>query len=1618
MMKRVLSVVFAAALLVGLLAMFPVAANATSGMTISQECVDVIKQIEGFYAIPYWDYSQWTVGFGTTCPDDKLDQYKKYGIPMDEANALMKEQLAKFEDSVNSFIEREGLTLTQGQFDAMVSLTYNLGSALLYNENHRIFKAVVNGATGNELIFAFSAHCAAGGEFLPGLMRRRLAEANMYINGKYDNYAPENYCYVLYDANGGTKDVLAQGYDCNLASQPLSVPTYEGHTFVGWFTEPNGGTRVTTLDESYDCKTLYAHWEDGATNGDSSTLPDGGLAVTVEADAVNVRNGPGIDYAIVSGVFRDDVITITGLADADGARWGKFSGGWVNLNYTNYAKLTGDYGPAEDGNGEGTQVQVPIRATVLSTGGTTVYTGPHTTYPTAGTLKEGTEIEITELFSLFDVLWGKCEQGWVQINLRLLLHDSQKLAHSFTATVTYYYLNVRSGPGVGNSLTTTLQKGAVVQIVAVEYVGDVLWGRCNKGWISLDYTDYNPELLEQYRNHSYGDWYTSREATCVTPGQQRRDCQYCDHYQTQDTAVGGHSFGDWYTSREATCIADGEQRRDCKHCDAFETQPISTGGHSFGDWYVIREGNCTEPALEQRDCILCGESETRQGTSGTHAYGQWYEIQAATCTSAGQERRDCGICGASETREIPQLSHAYGEWFVYQEATCVAPGQERRLCQVCGSYESREIPLTGHSFGQWYETTAPTADAPGEERRDCAHCDHFEVRVVEPTEHTYGQWYVVIPATCTEEGQERRDCTHCAEEYQVRSIPATGHAFSAWETVKAPDCVNTGIESRFCANCGHTETSVMEALGHNYTDWMVLREATCTENGEKVRVCQTCSAYERETLFATGHALSDWKVVTEPTCTESGERVRGCSTCGEMEWEILPATGHRFGQWYSVTDAACGKPGQERRDCQICGFSETRTTESMDHQFGDWYVAREATCGVAGQERRDCAVCGYAESRQIPALTHAFGAWYVYKEATATENGEERRECANCGSYESRVIEKTAELITKVYAIVHDYTVNVRAGMGTSYAKLGVLFFGDRVEVLEQKTASGGLIWGRIGENAWIRLSDFCIVQTVQETAGQTVTKIWATVTCDALKLRQGPGVEFDQVGVLKNGERVEILDQVQVEDLNWGRTAKGWICLTGYTELETETITTGGGAVYAPTILGTVTYNGLNVRSGPGTGYSKVSTLALGKKIEILEMTMVGTMVWGRFDGGWTRLDGYVTLELVMESQGCTNHSFGSWEITKPATCTENGLRTRKCANCGETEEQLLQAPGHSFSEWAVVTPGSCTEPGEEVRICYACGYTEIRESESSGHTYSEWISAVKPTCEKEGTEVRACSLCGATQTRTVPATGHSFGQWYETKTPTATQYGEERRDCAACDAYETRKTDPLGGSDGPVTKVYGTVTGGASVNIRGGVGASYALLGTLKYGDRVEILEQKQDSYGRTWGRISDNGWVCISGYLKLQTLEENADGTGIVTKVTKTYGTVTTRVNIRGGVGPSYDLLGSLEVGAKVVILETKKASNGWIWGRISDNGWICLTGYVSQETVTETQVSNQLPVTLQVKASKLYLYQSASSSAASNGYLIYGMKIEILEQKIVNGQLWARTLMGWIRGEDLA
>lgn len=320
----------------------------TTANAFSSEGMRILKLEEGFSYKPYWDYGQWTVGYGTRCPDDMVEYYTANGISEADAQILLTKHMASMEAEVDNFVQKYGLVLNGHQYDALIMFSYNCGTAWCSETDGTFHNMIKNQATGNDLIRGFVLWCSAGGEIKDFLVRRRMCEANMYLNGVYSQTPPENFCFVTYDANGGSTSPRSQGYDGNLTAEPYPVPTYEGYIFDGWYTAKTGGTKVTMLDLTHNNTTLYARWTTPAPAPDSPVYGPSTVTITVNDGPVNVRTGPGVNYekSSIGLIENNQSLTLTeyaiGLIDSQtGATsaWGKFSefgGGWICLKYTDY----------------------------------------------------------------------------------------------------------------------------------------------------------------------------------------------------------------------------------------------------------------------------------------------------------------------------------------------------------------------------------------------------------------------------------------------------------------------------------------------------------------------------------------------------------------------------------------------------------------------------------------------------------------------------------------------------------------------------------------------------------------------------------------------------------------------------------------------------------------------------------------------------------------------------------------------------------------------------------------------------------------------------------------------------------------------------------------------------------------------------------------------------------------------------------------------------------------------------------------------------------------------------------------------------------------------------------
>ena len=539
MKKRILCAVLAVMLLLSLAGVDAGRVSAASTMTVSRDGINLLKAFEGFSEYPYWDYSQYTVGYGTRCPDDKLEEYSQNGIPEPEAEALLTTYLEAFCKSINSFADQNGLSLSQNQFDALLLFSFNCGTGWMY-ETSLFRSAVISGAGGNEFLHAITLWCNAGGSILTGLVRRRLAEANLYLNGVYATTVPQNYCYVRYDANGGKTNPRIQAYDSNLTAAPIPTPEYAGHTFAGWYTSASGGSAVSVLNASVRNATLYAHWDNGQTTAPPEETPSDlpgeaidPVTVTLTDDDVNLREGPGTDYAVIGSANRGDRFTVTATATAGGYTWGKFSTGWIALNYT-------DFDDVRNGSAQKPETAQPVSGTVTTYDGLRIRASAGTDSEILGYLSYGTRVEITEQKTAGGMPWGKIAQGWISLTYVKLDEQTQPApteppateppateppateppaAQASTGTVTTDELCIRSGPSTAYSVLGYLYTGDRVTITEQKTSGSMVWGKTDRGWVSLSYVKLDEST--QPETPSGGSTSTDAKTGTVTTDELR-----------------------------------------------------------------------------------------------------------------------------------------------------------------------------------------------------------------------------------------------------------------------------------------------------------------------------------------------------------------------------------------------------------------------------------------------------------------------------------------------------------------------------------------------------------------------------------------------------------------------------------------------------------------------------------------------------------------------------------------------------------------------------------------------------------------------------------------------------------------------------------------------------------------------------------------------------------------------------------------------------------------------------------------------------------------------------------------------------------------------------------------
>ncbi len=147
----------------------PVAAGATDAgpSALPASLTDLVKGFEGFYENAYDDYAQVSIGYGTRAkPGEKT-------ITREEAERRLAAELATHRRRVVEHAKRHGYQFTNNQLDALTSFDYNTGRLEQLTDQGR--------RTPEQIAAMMPAYRKAGGQVLPGLVKRRKAERDLFL---------------------------------------------------------------------------------------------------------------------------------------------------------------------------------------------------------------------------------------------------------------------------------------------------------------------------------------------------------------------------------------------------------------------------------------------------------------------------------------------------------------------------------------------------------------------------------------------------------------------------------------------------------------------------------------------------------------------------------------------------------------------------------------------------------------------------------------------------------------------------------------------------------------------------------------------------------------------------------------------------------------------------------------------------------------------------------------------------------------------------------------------------------------------------------------------------------------------------------------------------------------------------------------------------------------------------------------------------------------------------------------------------------------------------------------------------------------------------------------------
>ena len=580
-------------------------------------------------------------------------------------------------------------------------------------------------------------------------------------------------------------------------------------------------------------------------------------------------------------------------------------------------------------------------------------------------------------------------------------------------------------------------------------------------------------------------------------------------------------------------------------------------------------------------------------------------------------------------------------------------------------------------------------------------------------------------------------------------------------------------------------------------------------------------------------------------------------------------------------------------------------------------------------------------------------------------------------------------------------TVTVRQSPSTSATRVGTLSKGVEFSVNDthQIIVVGETIWGYAekiegtGEtsNGWVNLASKYVSRNGipsldedgEEAKPSPTGKIATIINTDSVNVRDTGATYGKLIGKLSRGSTYNVLREnngwYELDvDVDKNPKTGSWVYSEYLDVREGSTSGSGSsnsgnsgnsGSTTVETGTGIVanTYTGVNIRTGPSTGYALVGKYLPGTKVEITEVKTGGASKWGKTEKGWVCMD-YITMVSNYPIEGGGSGSSGSTGGSS-STTTESAIYT----GVTKQEVNIRKEPDLNAEIVRTVPAESPVTIHEIVTVTEKSDPTSSDNSSSSVTTVTKyWARVNDGYIYNPGDHLNLDTL--------------------DEKTYTVTENDTLNvRDKAGTDGtsvlFKLNKGDQV-----TVTKlqiVLGNVWGFVECNQgTGWISLRYTTPGA------VTIPQEKPTTpTNPTTPPIGDTGNTGGGGFVN------NSGGYRYTGKVINTN-----ELNVRSTASTNSSKTTTLKSGASLVIYETTTAEN-MAWGRC-DAGWVYLY-YVDLTPCVEGAVDARV-----VYQDNTIIYKDVNRQETAGTYA----RMSVVDIYEIVGEM-ARTDKGWVSTKDL-